>query len=74
MCSWVLSAGLMAPVSTKRTSPWGEGRCLRPDSQPDRQPPGGEVIDGTAPAVSCGDTVVDEALVQWLVWEQSMLR
>ena len=38
----------------------GEVRCLRPGGQPDGQPPGGEVIDGAAPAVSCGDTVVDE--------------
>ena len=47
----------------------GEVRCLRSRSQPDGQPPGGEVIDGAAPAVSCGDTVLDDALVHWLVWE-----
>ena len=51
MRSWVLSVGLIAPVSTKRTRPLGEDRFLRPGGQPDGQPPGGEVVDGAAPAV-----------------------
>ena len=45
----------------------GEVRCLRSGSQPDGQPPGGEVIDGAASAVSCSDTVVDGTLVRWQV-------
>ena len=46
----------------------GEGRCLRPGSQPDSEPPGGDMIDGAAPAVSGGDTVVNETLVDGQVW------
>lgn len=41
----------------------GEVRCLRPGSQPDGQPPAGEVIDAAAPPASCSDTVVDETLI-----------
>jgi hypothetical protein len=34
MCSWVLSAGLMASVATKRTRPWAKsGACGRAASQ-----------------------------------------
>ncbi len=36
----------------------GEDRCLRPGSQPDSQPPGGEVIDAAALAVSGGGQMV----------------
>lgn len=63
MCSWVLSAGLMASVATKRTRPWAKSGCLRSGGQPDGQPPGGEVIDAAAPPASCSDTVIDETLV-----------
>src|SRR6516225_4002136 len=41
----------------------GEDRGLGPGGQPDSQPPGGEVIDGSSPAVGGGDAVADEALV-----------
>ena len=51
----------------------GEGRCLRPGGQPDSQPPGGDMIDGAAMAVSCSDTIVDEALVEGQVREQPIL-
>lgn len=34
------------------------------------QSPGGEVIDGAAPAVRCGDPVVNEPLVEGKVWER----
>ena len=47
----------------------GEERCLRPGSQPDSEPPGGEVIDGATPAVSGSDTVADETLVDGQVRE-----
>ena len=33
----------------------GEDRCLRPGGQLDSQPPGGDMVDGAAPAVSGGD-------------------
>ena len=32
--------------------------------QPDGHPPGGDVVDHAAPAVSCRDTVAGQALVQ----------
>jgi hypothetical protein len=44
MRSWVLSAGLIAPVSTKRTRPWAKtGACGRAASQV------GEVADVVQP-------------------------
>ena len=42
----------------------GEVRCLGSGGQPDGQPPGGEMIDDGAPAVSGSDAVIDQALVQ----------
>jgi hypothetical protein len=41
-----------------------EVRCLGAGGQPDGQPPGGEVIDDGAPAVSGSDAVADQALVE----------
>ena len=35
----------------------GEDGWLRPGGQPDGQPPGGDMVDGAAPAVGCGDAV-----------------
>ena len=46
----------------------GEVRCLRPGGQPDRQPPGGDMIDWPVPGVGCGGAVVDEPLVQRQLW------
>ena len=60
MRSWVLSVGLMASVFGEADLALGEIRCLRSGSQPDGRPPGGEVVDGAATAVSCSDPVVDE--------------
>src|SRR6266516_6521777 len=42
----------------------GEGRGLGAGGQPDRQPPGGEVVDGAALGVGGGDAVVNEPFVQ----------
>ena len=42
----------------------GEVRCLGPGGQPDRQPPGGDVVDDGAAAVGFGDAVGDEPLIQ----------
>ena len=46
----------------------GEVLFLWPGGQPDGQPPGGDVIDDGAPAVSVRDAVVDQALVKGQVW------
>ena len=51
----------------------GEVGCLGPGGQPDRQPPGGEVVDDGAAAVGFGDAVVDEPLVQGQVGERPVL-
>src|SRR5712691_7009079 len=51
----------------------GEDRCLRAGRQPDGQPPGGNVINRTAPAVRRSDTVVDETLVLGQVQERAAL-
>jgi hypothetical protein len=48
----------------------GEVWCLRPGGQPDGQPPGGDVVDNGAAAVSLGDAILDEALVQRQVWQR----
>ena len=73
MRSWVFSAGLIAPVSTKRPVPWAKtGACGR--RQPDGQPSGGDVVDRPVPGVGCGGAVVDEPLVQGQLWEQPVLR
>ena len=73
MRSWVLSAGLIAPVSDEADQALGEVWFLRPGGQPDGQPPGGEVVDGAAPAVRGGDAVADEALVHGQVWQRPVL-
>ena len=52
----------------------GEVSVLRPGGQPDGQPPGGDVVDGTVPAVGCSETVLDQALVQGKVGERAVLR
>ena len=51
----------------------GEDWGLRPRGQPDGQPPGGEVVDGTPLAVGGGDAVADEPLVQGKVREWPIL-
>ena len=51
----------------------GEVRCLRPGGQPDGQPPGGDMIDAAALAVSGGDAVVDKTFVEGQVWERPVL-
>ena len=48
----------------------GEVRCLGPGGQPDRQPPGGDVVDDGAAAVGFGDAVGDEPLIQRQVWQR----
>ena len=73
MRSWVFSAGLIAPVSTKRTRPWAKSGACGPGGQPDGQPPGGDVVDGGAAAVGGGDAVGDEPLVQRQVRERPVL-
>jgi hypothetical protein len=42
----------------------GEALFLRPGGQPDRQPPGGDMINDGALAVRYCDSVVDQALVE----------
>lgn len=64
MRSWVLSVWLIAPVRAKRTRPRVKLWCLWPRRQSDRQPPGGDMIDSAALAVSGGQTVADETLVE----------
>jgi hypothetical protein len=51
----------------------GEDRRLRPGRQADRQPPGGDVIDGAAPGVGGSDAVADQPLVQRQVRELALL-
>jgi hypothetical protein len=46
---------------------------LGPGGEPDREPPGGEVVDDGAAAVGFGDAVVDEALVHRQVGERPVL-
>jgi hypothetical protein len=41
----------------------GEDGFLGPGGQPDREPPGGDVVDDGAAAVGFGDVVTDEPLV-----------
>ena len=68
MRSWVLSAGLIAPVSTKRTRPWAKtGACGRAASQMASR----RAVTwstGLSRRVRCGDAVADEPLVQGQLW------
>jgi hypothetical protein len=41
--------------------------------QADRQPPGGDVIDGAPPGVGGGDAVADQPLVQRQIWELGLV-
>jgi hypothetical protein len=51
-----------------------EGGWLRPCGHPDGQPPGGDVINAVAAAVSGVNAVADQTLVQGQVGQQSVLR
>jgi len=51
----------------------GEGRFLGPGGQPDGQPPGSDMVDDAAAAVSCRDAVGDETLVQGEVGDRPVL-
>jgi len=74
MRSWVFSAGLIAPVSTKRTRPWTEtGACGRAASQMASRR-AVTLSTGLPPGVGCGGAVVDEPLAQGQLWEQPVPR
>ena len=72
MRSWVFSAWVTAPFPRSGLG-LGEDRGLWPGRQPDRQPPGGDVIDWSVPRVGGGDAVADQALVQGQVRERPVL-